>query len=157
MRSSVILLLLVVLLFSCEDPLDKQVEVPGDLISSAQDLFEGDVLEKGATSIDEVDVWKIKLQNSAGSITTFYWRKTYNNLFRIEGEKGPFDYEIKPPFDVVNFSTAKFLAFNQNTNENMASWTFLRSNDVNKWYYRFYLKDVENPITIDAGSGEIVR
>ncbi len=157
MRSSIILILSVALLFSCEDPLDEQIEVPGELINSTQLFFEGSVIEKGAANVDDVDAWKIKLQNSDGAITTFYWRKTYNSLFRIDGEKGPFSYEIKPPFDVINFSTAKFLAFNSNSTEDLVSWTFSRRDDVAKWYYQFYLEDREDPIIIDAGSGEVVR
>lgn len=157
MRSSLAILLFVMILVSCEDPLENQKEVPGDLILTTQELFAGEVIEKGSTSLDDVDVWKIKIEHSSNAITTFYWRKSFTNLYRIVGEQGPFNYELKPPLDVVNFSTAKFLAFNQNQNDNLSSWQFMRSPGETKWFYQFYVKDSERPITIDAGSGEVIR
>lgn len=149
--------LFIILLSSCEDQLGNPVDVPGNLINSSLNMFDGEVIEKGGAKIDEVEVWKVRIQQESGAITTFYWRKTFNNLYRIEGEKGPFDYEIRPPMDVINYSTARFLAFNQKSNEDMVSWKFLRSNDENRWFYQFYLHNVTLPITIDAGSGTRIR
>lgn len=142
---------------SCADPLEQQSEVPGDLVETTLNLFPGEILEQGSVRIDDTDVWKVKILHASSAITTFYWRKAFSNLYKIVGEKGPFDYEIRPPFDVVNFSTAKFLAFNQNGSERMTSWEYFRNPIEGRWFYNFYVKDVSSPITIDAGSGEVVR
>jgi len=157
MRLSFTYLLALLLIVSCENPLDKQTEVPGDLIDTTLDIFDGEILERKTDKLDDVDVWKIKIENSNGAITSFYWRKSYFNLFRIVGEQGPFDYDLKPPLDVINFNTAKFLAFNQNANEDLTSWKFMRSPGEIRWFYKFYLNVDESTITVDAGSGEILR
>ncbi len=157
MRQTITYLLVSLLAISCENPLDKQTDVPGDLIDTTLDLFDGEILEKKADKLDDVDVWKIKIENNSGAVTSFYWRKSYFNLFRIVGEQGPFDYNLKPPLDVINFNTAKFLAFNQNTHDDLTSWKFMRSPGEVRWFYKFYLNDDGSTITVDAGSGEIVR
>ena len=156
-RLSALAFVIILLLSSCEDQLGNPADVPGNLINSSLNLFDGEVIEKRGAKVDEVEVWKVRIQKETGAITTFYWRKTFNNIYRIVGEKGPFDYEIRPPMDVINYSTARFLAFNQKSNDDMVSWKFLRSIDENRWFYQFYLLNVTLPITIDAGSGTRVR
>lgn len=157
MRSFIFIFLSVLILGSCVDPLGQQSEVPGDLVETTLKIFPGEIMEQGSVKIDDIDVWKVKVMHASTAVTTFYWRKAFSNLYKIIGEKGPFDYEIRPPFDVVNFSTAKFLAFNQNGTDRMTSWEYFRNPVEMRWYYNFYVKDVSTPITIDAGSGEIVR
>ncbi len=153
MRPFALAFIFILTLASCEDQLGNPSDVPGNLINSSLDMFDGEVIEMGGAMVDEIEVWKVRIQQETGAITTFYWRKTFNNLYGIVGEKGPFDYEIRPPVDVINYSTAKFLAFNQKSNDDMVSWKFLRSTDENRWFYQFFLLDATAPIIIDAGSG----
>jgi len=157
MRLSITYLLLIVLLISCENPLENQEDVPADLINTTLELFDGEIIEQGSAKLDDVDVWKVKVRHSSNAVTAFYWRKPYYNIFRIVGEKGPFDYNINPPLDVINFTTAKFLAVNPSSDVCLETWEFTRSSGEIRWYYKFYLQDTEYPITLDAGSGEIIR
>ena len=157
MRSSNLILVLAVFLAACENPLEHQEQAPGELISTSQDLFNGEILENKAVKLDDVDVWKIKIENRSGAVVSFFWRKSYFNLFRIVGEEGPYDYNIKPPFDVLNFRTAKFLAFNDNNPPQLNSWKFMRNPGEMKWFYLFFYDDSSATILVDAGSGEIVR
>ena len=157
MRRFLSILTLVALLTACDDPLGVEGnDVPEKLVSNSLDLFSGDVVIKSSARIDDVEVWRIAIENSQGAITSFYWRKPFNTLFMIEGEKGPFNYELTPPLNVINLSTARFLAF-RGSNKEFVSWKIfvLKSND-NRWAYRFTLPD-GSFITIDAGSGDILR
>jgi len=144
-------------MMSCDNPLDNNNSLPPELISTAQDMFDGEVLEAEAGKIDDVSVWKIKIRNPLGAVASFYWRRPFNNLFRINGESGPFDYNLKPPFDVINFKTAKFLAVTQKQENMLESWEFSNNPTEMRWYYKFYIKNSSFPILVDAGSGEIVR
>lgn len=157
MRLSYTYLLLFLLLISCENPLENQEDVPADLIETTLNIFDGEIIEQGSSKLDDISVWKVKIRNSSDAITSFYWRKPYYNIFKIVGEKGPFDYNLNPPLDVISLNTAKFLAINQNTNDALNYWEFTRSSGEMNWYYRFYIKDKSFPISVDAGSGEIIR
>ena len=157
MKFSFTYLFLLLLFFSCEDPLEKQEDVPADLIKTTLDMFEGEVMEQGSTKLDDVDVWKVRIRNSSDAVTAFYWRKPFYNIFRIVGEQGPFEYNLNPPLDVINYQTARFLAVDQRSNGVIESWEFMRSPGEIKWYYKFHIQDIEFPVTVDAGSGEIIR
>ena len=157
MRLSITYLLLIGLFVSCENPLEKQEDVPSDLINTSLNIFDGEVIEQGSTKLDDLDVWRVRIRHSSDAITSFYWRKPFYNIFRIVGERGPFDYSLNPPLDVINFRTARFLAIDQNSNNVLESWEFMRSPGEINWFYKFYLKDKEFPILVDAGSGEIIR
>ncbi len=145
------------LLASCDDPLGLEGDaVPDKLVHNSLDIFQGDVIEKFSARINDVEVWKVSIKNDQGAVTTFYWRKPYNNLFMIEGEKGPFSYELTPPLNVINLSTARFLAFRGDDQEFISWKIFLLASNKDRWTYRFALSD-GTFISIDAGSGDIIR
>ncbi|MCG8309439.1 MAG: hypothetical protein MI975_18740 [Cytophagales bacterium] len=151
-------LLLIVFLFSCEEQFGLgNDETPQNIIDSSLEMFEGDILEKSIERIDGIDVWKVRLENESGAVISFYWQKNYGILYGIEGEKGPFDYEIKPPLSIIVLSTARFLAFESYSSEVLDSWRLIRdkSNDE-QWVYLFFLAGREKPITMDAKSGDLM-
>ncbi len=151
------ILLITSLLISCDDPLGLEGDtVPDKLVQNSLDLFQGEVIGKSATRLDDIEVWKVSIENADGAITSLYWRKPFNNLFMIEGEKGPFNYELAPPLNVINLSTARFLAFHGNEQEFISWKIFLLASNDTRWAYRFTLPDGTH-ITIDAGSGDIIR
>jgi len=156
MRWYFVIFLLNTVLFSCDEQFGTDSDdVPKNVIDASTQLFPGSILEKSSFVIEDTDVWKVRLENSEGSIVSFYWQKNYNILFRIEGERGPFDYEFKPPLDVIIFSTAKFLAFESYSTEVLDSWKLIRdSSNDQKWVYQFYLQGEENPISINASNGD---
>lgn len=156
MKHHIILIISAIVMFSCENPLESG-DIPGGLLNSSLSLFSGEVQEAGNTRVDGTDLWKVKIKNDSGAVTTFYWRKTFNNIHSIVGEQGPFDYELRPPLDVINFSTARFLAFNQSSFEPLETWSFFRNQTDSKWYYQFNVSDGILPITIDAASGTRIR
>jgi hypothetical protein len=157
MRLSVTILLFTLIIMACEDPLDNQTEVPEVLLQTTLDIFEGQIIDKKADKIDDTEVWKVKIENSEGAVTSFYWRQRFNNIYKIVGESGPFDYQLNPPLDVVNYATARFLAFNRSNAEDLESWKLFRSLGDAQWFYQFFTKDSNRAITINAGSGEVVR
>ena len=130
MRLNVFVLLGLVL-FSCEEQfgLDSN-KISQDIIDNSLELFPGRILEQSSDKIEGIDVWKVKIENSAGAIVSFYWQKNYTILFRIDGEKGPFNYELKPPLGVIVLSTARFLAFESYSSEKLICWKLMRDNSL---------------------------
>ena len=151
-------ILLSLALISCEEQFGvENGEIPKNALEHSKDIFPGKVLEKSTAVIDNVSVWKIRIENNTGAIVTFYWQKNYTILFRIEGEKGPFSYDLKPPLNLIILSTARFLAFESYSDEELESWQLIRDKSNNmQWVYQFFLVDHEKPISINATTGDIL-
>lgn len=158
MRFYLVLILLTTIFFSCEEQFGlDQNEVPQNTIDNSAQLFPGNILETSSDIVEGIKVWKVKIENNSGAIVTFYWQKNYNILYQIEGEKGPFNYEFKPPLDVIVLSTAKFLAFESYSSEVLNSWKLIRDTSHNNhWIYQFFLENAENPISVKAATGDLM-
>lgn len=143
------------ILISCEEQfgLDKN-KISQNIISSSLSMFEGEIIEHSGTEIEGVDLWKVKIENNKGALVSFYWQKNYTKLFRIEGEKGPFDYDLKPPLSTIVLSTARFLAFESSSTAKLLSWKLLRQKPDQDWVYEFILEGTQSPISINALSGD---
>lgn len=159
MKPQILITIVIALFFACEENGEMVGgEVPGNLISSSVELFNGQVTESGLATMDGFNVWKVTVENSEEAIVTFYWRTNFGNLHRIDGVRGPFNYELNPPQGVINFSTARFLVQNNNSINQIERWEFVRD-DVEplNWYYIFYSSDPDLEIVIDAANGEMIR
>ena len=152
------IVLLCTLLCSCnEQDLFNSGNVPQAVIDNSTQLFDGNVVEKTTSNLEGVDVWKVRLEKNSGAVLTLYWQRKSNIIYRIIGERGPFNYELKPPLNILNLSTAKFLAFESYSKETLDSWQLLRDGNHNlKWVYRFYIRGQEDPISINATSGDLL-
>lgn len=158
MRKLVGIFLFSAVLFSCEEQFGiESNEVPQNTIDYSKQLFSGRVLEKSSVTLDDIAVWKVKIEASSGAIVTFYWQKNYTMLYKIDGEKGPYTYELNPPMDLIIFSTAKFLAFESYSSETLQSWQLVCDSSQNSiWVYQFFLSEREKPITINAKTGDVL-
>ena len=150
-----VLFFTLIFLFSCEEQFGlEENKISQDIIKSSLTMFEGEIIEQVGAKIDGIEVWKVKIENESGALVTFYWQKGYSNLFRIEGERGPFDYEIEPPINIIVLSTARFLAFGSTSNSKLRSWKLIRLEPDQEWVYQFYLEEMVSPISVDAQSGD---
>jgi len=159
MRNLYFILPSLLLLAACEDPFDSANDnIPDSFVKNSIIFFPGDVTETVSTTINGLNVWRVSVENESGAIVNFYWRKTASILHKIEGTSGPFDYNLKPPFDVINFATARFLATNNFSIGNLTSWSFEPTPNQNmKWYYIFKGDGVVSKVILDAGSGTVIR
>ena len=152
------LLILFVLFSACtEEDLFSSGTVPQTVLDNSVQLFDGNIIDQSTRTLDGVDVWVVKLEKNTGATVTFYWQRKSQIIYRIVGEKGPFNYELKPPLNTLVFSTAKFLAFESYSKETLESWQLLRDSSHNlKWVYQFYIRGQDAPITINAISGDML-
>ncbi len=159
MRCPLMILVVAFLSLSCEEQFSNDDnEVPQKTLDVSLQLFDGTISEHNSIVEDGIEVWKIKIQNEAGAVVSFYWQKSYYNLYKIEGEHGPFTYDIQPPLNVLPLSTARFLAFESYSMEKLKSWTLNRSNKFdNRWIYQFFIRGIESPLRIDATSGDALH
>ena len=148
------------LMFSaCSDPFESSDDsIPDKLLKNSIVFFAGEVIETSSASINGKQLWNVAVENESGSLVNFYWRKSVNSLYKIEGTKGPFDYNLNPPFSVINFAAARFLATNNFSIGNITSWSFEPSPNQNmSWYYIFHGHGSVSKVTLDAGSGAGIR
>ena len=80
------------------------------IVDSSRQLFLGKVVENVKAIEDGEEVWKITISNNEGSLVSFFWQRNYNIIFKIRGERGPFNYDLQPPLNVLPLSTARVLA-----------------------------------------------
>lgn len=156
MKLSLTLLLICFCFISCDEQFkNDQRELPQKIIDNSLELFQGELIEQTSFVEGNIDLWKISIINPSGAIVSFYWQKGNSLLFKIDGEKGPFNYELTPQNGVISLSTARFLAYESYTEEDLISWNLSQGNTENRrWVYEFVLKDEEQSLLIDAYSGE---
>lgn len=153
------LLLTGILAFSfiaCEEQFEgNEKEAPQDVVDITRQIFLGKVVENTTAVEDGVEVWKVSITNNDGAIVSFYWQKSYNIIFKIRGDRGPFTYDLQPPLNVLPLSTARFLAFESYSSKTLSSWCLERNkSDERSWVYCFYIQGNELPLMIDAVSGD---
>jgi len=148
------------LIFSCNENLETTNEVPQSVIDKSLVYFEGEVIEKVFDQENRIDAWEIKIQNINGSIVKFYWSVNGIVLIKMEGQNGPFDYEIMPGKNLINFSTAQTIAKGAVKNENITRWELKEDEDfINKWVYSFEFDDMGSTVKvyIDALNGDVLQ
>lgn len=144
------------LLFSCnEHTILGKDHIPQKTIDNSLKIFPGNLVETSSSIIEGVQVWKVLIENDQGALVSFSWQKSYNVLFQVDGLRGPFNYELDLPLDVILFSSARFLAFKSHNSETLESWKLFRDKSAqNKLVYQFYLQNKTEPINIVASSGD---
>jgi uncharacterized membrane protein YkoI len=155
MKYRLTLFLICLCLFSCEEQFkNDQRELSQKIIDNSFKIFPGEIIEQTSSVEGTIDLWKISIINPSGAIVSFYWQKGTNLLFKIDGEKGPFTYELNPQNGVISLSTARFLAYESYAEEDLVSWNLSQGDPDNKqWVYEFILEGQEKSVLIDAYSG----
>ena len=145
---------------SCDENSTPIPEVPQSIIDKSLSYFDGEIIEKELEKEDGIDKWEIKIQNDNGSIVKFYWRVNGQTLLKMEGEKGPFDYEIIAGNSLITYSTALTVAKGAVKNDKVTKWELQQEEDfIDKWVYSFEFDDNGDSIKvyIDAENGDILE
>jgi len=158
MRRFFVFILACSICLSCEEQFGLgNNDIPQKYIDNSLQIFPGTVIEAAAEIVDGVGVFKILIENNEGALIAFYWQKSYYILYQAVGSKGPFNYKLDLPLDVILFSTAKYLAFESNSTEILESWKLFRDKSSNnELVYQFKLKNNAEPITLKASSGDLL-
>lgn len=154
-------ILFLILSVACEKK-DNETDpkIPQDLIDSSLAYFEGTVSQETLEIEDGIETWEIKIKNGNGAIVKFYWAVNNSELQKIEGSTGPFDYDIWPERNLINFSTAQKLAMGAVKNDSLNKWELsTNENFINKWVYSFEF-DIDGRtrnVDIDAENGDVLQ
>lgn len=155
------LILSIVIIYACDKTTnDLNINVPEGIISKSLELFDGIIIEKESGEEDGNKTWEIRIQNSEGSKVKFYWLIGNEALHRIDGQEGPFDYDLKPGNNLINFSVAKTVAMGSVKIESLVKWQLRKEEKFNdSWVYNFEFDKVKGSTTvyIDAENGNILK
>jgi uncharacterized membrane protein YkoI len=151
-----------VLVFSACDQSDNESnpEAPEDLLNKSSAYFDGEAIQKIMEIEEGIEAWKITIQNNNGSKVKFYWTVNNGSLVKIEGATGPFNYEIQPGQDLINFSTAQTIASGAVKNDSIKKWELKQEEEfIDKWIYTFEFHDDggAQKVYIDAEVGDILQ
>jgi len=136
------------------------MQVPERVINKSLALFEGAILEKKSGIEESTPVWEVKIRNSSGSIVKFYWKQDDEALYRMDGQEGPFDYDILLGEGMINFNSARFAAVAAAKSDQIRTWRLRAEEDfADLWVYTFVIEGVEGTIevVIDADNGEVLE
>jgi uncharacterized membrane protein YkoI len=153
-------IIIIIFLSSCSEENKPLPEVPEDIINESLTLFDGEVIEKKQVIEDGINAWEVKIENSNGAIVKFYWSTTGNSLIKIEGIQSPFDYELNPGMNLINYSTSKTFAISAVKNSSILNWELEKNQSfIGKWVYEFeFEKGSETQkVYIDAANGDVLQ
>lgn len=155
-----VLMVLLSVLTACSNNDDTTVAVPQEIISNSLDFFDGTVIEKGIETENGIEAWEVEIQNSAGAIVRFYWVVDNKTLVKIEGDQGPFTYEINPGGGLINFTTARTFAVSAVKNDALVAWELEQEEEfADDWVYEFEIADGmdDKTVYIDAMNGNVLQ
>ena len=158
MKRKVFFLVVSIVWISCENSDNVNPEVPQDVIDKSLELFNGNVIEQESSRENGIESWQIKVENQNGSIVKFYWTKSGQTLIRIEGINSPFNYNINPGNNLINFSTAQTVAKSAVKNDVVSKWKLEQDEDfLGNWIYSFQFDDISITVVVDATNGDILE
>ncbi len=155
------LTLSIVFFYACDKATDNlNINVPEGIIIKSLELFDGNIIEKKSDEEDGNKTWEVKIQNSEGSKVKFYWLVGNEALYRIDGQEGPFDYDLNPGNNLINFSVAKTVAMGAVKIEALVKWQIRKEEKfTDNWVYNFEFNKTNGSTTvyIDAENGNILK
>jgi len=134
--------------------------LPDSLIDKSLAIFDGEVQETEIEEEDNTNLWKVKVQNTDGSVLDIYWTVDTENLYKLEGVQGPYDYAVNPGMGLITFGSAKTIAISAVKNDNLIDWELKQNDDfVEKWVYEFDIDDegVTTTVYVDAENGDVLQ
>ncbi len=146
---------------SCEKSQNEPApDPPQNIIDKSLAYFDGEVIEKSQDTEDGVKVWEVRIRNSSGAVMKFYWRVGDGSLYEMEGETGPYDYEVIVGNNLINFQAAFTFAKAAVKNDNLLDW-HLKQEDrfIDKWVYTFEFdrNSTNVKVYIDASNGDVLE
>lgn len=129
-----------------------------EILLKLEEIFEG----ASITEIEEKEergllVWEIHLKMPTGGIVEVVFVQDAGKILKIEGQSGPFDYDVTPGGDFINLSDA-FKAAMQVKEGEITRWE-LELEEQDQWEYEIHLENAEGrwEVEIDAFTGEVIK
>lgn len=130
---------------------------PASVLEKAQNLISGTVREVENDVENGVAAWKIEIITNLGAEVEIYCAKQDSSLLRIDGESGPFSYNIDPGQKLLSFADAKNIVENL-LNGTIEEWRLRMEDEYNdRWVYRIEVEGPDGRVEIDAETGNVLE
>lgn len=141
-------------MMSCSED-DSFMQAPDSAVNKALALISGTVVDSEPETEEGIAAWKVEIRTDQGAEVEVYCRQDNGALLRIDGESGPFDYNIDPGNSMIDFDQAKTIGSGV-TSEDLVEWR-LRIEDKynNIWVYR--LEYAQSTVFISAVDGNVLE
>ncbi len=85
---------------------EENIDAPEAVALFAQELFDGAIIQSEQRHTDSGIIWKLYLINNDDAVVKVQIQDLENDisLFSIEGEHGPFNYNIEPGMNLLNLT-----------------------------------------------------
>lgn len=103
----------------------------------ALEIIMGTVTEVEADTERSLSVWEVKVRTTGGGLVEVKVVQESGAVLEIEGDVGPFDYEVVPGAPLVNLSVARAAAQAAQAGT-LKQWE-LELEEGNRWEYEFYI------------------
>ena len=137
-----------------------QDTAPAAVAELALSLFQGEIIHSEKRQDGDRQIWKIYIQSESGAIVQFKILEDPLELIEMEGEIGPFDYDIDPGEAFISLREARAIALTL-INGELLAWEFEpeHSNGHVFMVYelRYIMGDEKFEILIHAETGEILN
>lgn len=143
-----------------EDEHAEEMPAPEAVINLALDLFPGIVKHIEKHEHEGESYWKVYVQSEAGSVVKFKIMTDPVKLVGMEGEKGPFDYNIVPGNNLISLASALEIVNNEVDGE-VDEWSLSKRSHGGEtfWVYEIEIHSLETQYEaeINAATGEFIK
>lgn len=102
--------------------------------------------------------WKVEARLASGARVEFELLQSNGLVISIEGEMGPYDYDLNPGNGIVTFANARTAALAAQAGT-IVQWE-LELEERDRWEYEFYIRDAQGAlweVELDAKTGRVLE
>lgn len=145
-----------VFFWACNEDDGPAVMDSNEAAAKALQIISGTVTSTELDSSGVANEWEVTVVTDGGAEVEVEFDQATGQLVEIEGDQGPFDYEINPGQGLISFSQAKDIALNAAAGE-IESWE-LEKDASGNWIYEFTLINdgQTESVEIDAVTGTVL-
>lgn len=152
--SRLVILLLIAATAGCSDDDDSSMQAPESAVNKALSFISGTIIESEPEMEEGVAAWKVEIRTPEGAEVEVYCRQDNGDLLRIDGDTGPFDYNIDPGNGLIDFSQAQMIA-EAVAIGSLSEWRLRREDKYNNtWVY--LLEYTSNKVYVSADDGSVL-
>ncbi len=149
-------LFIAIFIIACGD--DDPTSISADQAAAkALGIVSGQVTSTELDATGPEPEWDVDVTTDAGSKIEIEFDQATGDLTQIEGNEGPFTYEVNPGLGLIVFSQAKENALGEVEFGEITKWE-LDKDSTGKWIYEFIIANdgQEQQIKIDAATGLVI-
>lgn len=134
---------------------------PTDAVSAfINEIFDGVIIHSERHEFEGKVYWEVYLENEAGAVIKIKLKGEPLELYKIEGEVGPFDYAVEPGGDILTFGQVLEIVYSEAQGD-VVEWRLDYENESGGqvWVYEFEVRSetVRYEMKINAITGEFIE